>query len=382
MRATRALIHLDHLRHNIALVREHTGRRICMPVKAGAYGHGALPAARTALAAGVEYLAVATVPEGEELRKGGIAAPILLLSIPLPEEIPALAAAGLEPLAGDEEYIDALEKAAANPRRADLSGAEKSGLSGRKLPVHLKIDTGMGRIGCGPGEAAALASRIAGSKSLRLAGIATHLAASDSTLESDAAYTEKQLDAFRSAVESVRARGVDPGVVHAANTGGVCFYPGAWFDMVRPGILLYGYAPEDPRGRPALGVQPLMELESRLSFIKEVKKGRTVSYGRTWTAGEDTLLGTIPAGYADGLSRGLGNNWSVLAGGTERPLAGRICMDQCMIDLGRDSDARRWDPVTIFGGRIHAGIMAERLGTIPYEVTCAVSGRVPRVYVD
>jgi len=392
LRATRALIHLDHLRENIALVKEKTGKRICMPVKADAYGHGALTIAKTALASGVEYLAVATVGEGEELRRGGITSPIMLLSIALPEEIDSFIAADMEPFAGDIDYIKALESHA--------------GKSGKKLPVHLKVDTGMGRIGCSPGDAPVLASYIEKSKNLKLAGTATHFAVSDSEKSEDREYTKQQLETFRIAVESIKNAGIDPGIVHAANTGAVTFHNDTWFDMIRPGILLYGYAPlcfnaaqqeqgfhpDDENGKPALAVKPLMELKSALVFIKDIKKGQSLSYGRTWIAGEDTRIGTLPLGYGDGLFRSLSNNWHVRVGekvpqtqGREdlRPLVGRICMDQCMVDLGKDSTARRWDPVTIFGGLApHAGIMASRLNTIPYEITCNVNKRVPRVYVD
>lgn len=340
-----------------------------MPLKADAYGHGALELAKTALAAGVKYLAVATVGEGAALRQGGIEAPVLLLSIPLPEEITELAASDMEVLAGDEEYIEALEQEAAR--------------TGKRIRIHLKIDTGMGRIGCTPAMAPVLASRIAESKNLMLAGTATHLAVSDSLAAKDRAFTNRQLEAFSAAVEGIKAAGVDPGLVHAANTGAVTFYSGAWFDMVRPGILLYGYAPRDETGCAALAVKPLMELVSSLVFIKPIAKGTTVSYGRTWKAKTGTIIGTLPIGYADGLPRGLGNTWRILAGGVLRLLVGRICMDQCMVDLGQDSGLRRWDRVTIFGGGApHAGIMASLLGTIPYEITCNINKRVPRIYID
>jgi len=366
-RATRALIHLDHLKENIALVRQKTGVRICLPVKADAYGHGSIPIAKKALEAGVEYLAIATVQEGEELRNAGITAPVILLSIPLPEEIDSLIAANLEPLAGDDEYIEALE-----------SRARKAG---KIAALHLKIDTGMGRIGCRAEDALRLAGRIEKSGSLTLAGIATHLASSDSLKSEDRAYTKKQLDIFTSVINSIIAAGINPGIIHAANTGAVTFYNDSWFDMVRPGILLYGYAPQGQDGNPAMAVRPLMELTSCISLIKTIKKGESVSYGRTWTAEEDTLVGTIPLGYGDGLPRLISNNWHVQLRAGMAPLVGRICMDQCMVDLGRDSTARRWDPVTIFGGTApHAGIMALRLGTIPYEITCNINKRVPRVY--
>jgi alanine racemase len=366
MRATRAIIHLDHLRENIALVKEKTGCMLCMPVKADAYGHGALPVSRTALASGASCLAVATVAEGEELRRGGISAPVLLLSIGLPEEIPQIVDAELEPLAADGEYIEAL---AAEAKRA-----------GKRLGLHLKIDTGMGRIGCRPSEAAKLAARIAGDPHLRLAGTATHFAVSDSPGEDQRAYTEKQLAAFLEAVKNIEAAGIDPGLVHAANTGAVTFHNNSWFTMVRPGILLYGYPPCS-EGKPVMAVKPLMELVSSVVFIKTLRKGESVSYGRTWTAEEDTVIGTLPLGYADGLPRAVGNKWQVLAGNELRPLVGTICMDQCMVDLGKHTSLKRWDQLTVFGGRApHAGDLAARAGTIPYEITCNINKRVPRVY--
>jgi alanine racemase len=338
-----------------------------MPVKADAYGHGSAPIAKKALESGVEYLAIATVREGEELREAGITAPVMLLSIPLPEEIDALMAANLDAMAGDDEYIDALE-----------SHARKAG---KKAALHLKIDTGMGRLGCRPDDALRLAGRIEKSAHLALAGVATHLAVADSLKTEDRAYTQKQLDLFVSAINSITEAGINPGIIHAANTGAVTFYNESCFDMVRPGILLYGYAPCGEDGKPAMAVRPLMELTSCLSLIKTIKKGESVSYGRTWTADKDTLIGIIPLGYGDGLPRLLSNNWQIQLGGGMVPLVGRICMDQCMVDLGEGSAARRWDPVTVFGGTApHAGIMASRLGTIPYEITCNINKRVPRVY--
>jgi alanine racemase len=370
MRATRAVIHLDYLRDNIDLVRKKTGVSICVPVKADAYGHGALRIARTALAAGARYLAVATVAEAEELREGGISAPILLLSVPIPEEIPRIIDAALEVLAGDAEYIDALAEAARSVRRG--------------VAVHLKVDTGMGRIGCRPEEAGKLAAHIA-DQGFFLAGTATHLAVSDSTAENDRAFTAFQLDRFRTALEGIRALGIDPGIIHAANTGAVTFHEDAWFDMVRPGILLYGYAPPDGKGKPSMPVKPLMELESRIVFVKKIRKGESVSYGRIWTAPEDTFVGTIPAGYADGVPRQLSGKWELYVDspgqGSLRPLVGRICMDQCMVDLGPSPAASRWDRIVVFGGPApDAGVLASRVGTIPYEICCNINKRVPRVY--
>jgi alanine racemase len=370
MRATRAIIHLDAFRHNIRVVRSRigAGRKLCVPVKADGYGHGAVPMAKTAVEEGAAFLAVATVEEGAELRKAGIDAAILLLSVPVPEEIPDLIAHRLSPLVGDADFVKALGAASGSP--AD------------PLRVHLKVDTGMGRVGCPPDAAAELARVIAAQPGLRLEGVATHLAVSDSLDPEDRRYTGEQLGRFASAVAAIRAAGVDPGLVHAANTGAVAFHEDAFFDMVRPGILLYGYPPAGAEN--TLPVRPVMELVSSVVFIKQVRKGESVSYGRTWIADRDTLIATIPAGYGDGLPRRLsGQGFKVRVNGAWRPLAGRICMDQCMLDLGPGAAVRRWDAVTLFGGdALSAAALADMLGTISYEITCGINKRVPRVYAD
>jgi alanine racemase len=242
----------------------------------------------------------------------------------------------------------------------------------------------MGRIGCRPGEAAALAASIGALKSLSLEGTATHLAVSDSTAEEDILYTKKQLALFREAVESIKNTGLDPGIIHAANTGAVTFHADSFFNMVRPGILLYGYAPAGA----SMAVEPVMEVDTRIVFIKRVRKGESLSYGRTWTAPEDTVIATLPIGYGDGFPRLLSGDHSVLIGDRLYPLAGRICMDQCMVNLGPDSTVQRWETVTVFGGgpavsgaaAPHAGDLAAKLRTIPYEITCNINKRVPRVY--
>ncbi|MDR1637784.1 MAG: alanine racemase, partial [Treponema sp.] len=290
MRASRALIHLDLFRENIRAVKKRVGDgpKLCVPVKADAYGHGALPLARAALEAGAEYLAVAFVQEGAELRAGGIEAPILLLSQPLEEEFSEFIGLDLIPFVSDIDFIGRLARAAE--------------ARGKKPVVHLKIDSGMGRAGCRPGEAAGLAARIVSTGVLRLGGTVTHLAVSDSPAPEDRAYTKTQLTRFREAVDSVKAAGFDPGIVHAANSGALVFHEDSWFDMVRPGILLYGYPPAGSGG--AVPVKPVMELRSAVTLIKKLSRGEAVSYGRTWIAPEDTLIATIPLGYGDGLRRG------------------------------------------------------------------------------
>jgi alanine racemase len=367
MRATRAVIYLNRLIRNIQAVRQRVGeqRLICMPVKADAYGHGSIWVAKTALEAGVQYLAVATVNEGIQLRKAGIDAPILLLSIPQPEELLDMAVNNLIPFITDREFAAETAKAAAR--------------AGKRLLVHIKIDTGMGRVGVYPEAAADLADFVVSQAALRYAGTATHLAVADSTAKADIQFTRAQLAQFQKALESIKQAGIDPGIVHAANSGAVILHEEAWLDMVRPGIILYGYSPlgiDDT----TIPLKPVMELKSRIAFIKKIKAGETVSYGRRWTAGEDSWIGTIPLGYADGLPRALAN-FSVQIRGRLYPLAGRVCMDQCMVNLGQDTDIRRWDEVTLFGASFaSAAHVAEKVGTIPYEVTCNISRRVPRVY--
>jgi alanine racemase len=273
--------------------------------------------AETALEEGAAFLAVATVGEGALLREAGITAPVLLLSIPIPEEIPELIANKLIPLVGDKDFIRELA--------ASRSLAAERG--GEPLSVHLKVDTGMGRVGCPPESAAELAALIAGSKGLTLGGVATHLAVSDSLVPDEVRYTKEQLARFSGAVESIRKAGIDPGIVHAANTGAVAFHEDAFLDMVRPGILLYGYAPDG--AETVQPVKPVMELVSQIVFIKRVKKGETVSYGRTWTADRDTTIATIPVGYGDGLPRRLSGDFSVRIHGAVDRKSTRLNSSHC-----------------------------------------------------
>ena len=370
---TRAIIHLDRFLSNFNAVKSRIEqRRICVPVKANAYGHGALQIAKTSLETGAFCLGVATVDEGTELRKGGIKAPILLLSQTHMQEIPAVIDAALTPLISDSLYADALNERAAAAKI--------------RLPVHIKIDTGMGRIGCSAEDALGLARHIAGCSGLDLAGTATHFAVSDSADAQDIACTQTQISRFKEAVNAIRAAGIDPGIVHAANSGAVILHPDSWFDMVRPGILLYGYktveesgAPEFPRE--PLKAEPVMELQSTVVLIKKIKKGESVSYGRTWIANQDTNIAVLPVGYADGFPRIVSGKWQVVIRGNAYPQVGRISMDQCCVDLGPDTDVRRWDEAVIFGGNAKsAAVLAAAIGTIPYEITCNINNRVPRVF--
>ena len=381
---TKAIIYLDRFLRNFHSVKARIGQtRVCVPVKADAYGHGALEIAKISQEAGAFCLGAATVTEGVELRKGGINIPILLFSQPHPNEIQEIIKTRLIPMISDEEFAFALNI--------------KAGENKCTIPVHLKIDTGMGRIGCRPEEALSLARCIDSCSELEFAGVATHFAVSDSTDEQDIAYTQTQLSIFNKAVTAIRDAGIDPGIVHAANSGAVILHPDTWLDMVRPGIFLYGYktaeesaAPPELRqklsGFEPLHAQPVMELKTTVSLIKKIKKGESVSYGRTWTAPYDTQIAILPIGYDDGLPRLASNKWQVVIDGKTFPLVGRITMDQCCADLGPDSNIRRWKEAVIFGGLSpgcpvkDAAALADVAGTIPYEITCNINKRVPRVY--
>jgi len=388
---TRAIIHLDRFKENFDSIRTRVGkeRHICVSVKANAYGHGALEIAKKSLKAGAYCLGITTVSEGAELRKGGITAPILLFSQPHPSDIQQIIKLNLIPFVSDEEFATALSKKAV---------AEK-----KKLKVHIKIDTGMGRIGCSVKEAVPLARHITSCPRLELAGTATHLAVSDSINRQDIDYTRQQLSNFKKAVTGIKNAGINPGIVHAANSGGIILHPESWLDMVRPGILLYGYKAAEEYELPlndmkklckykAILVEPVMEFRSNVVLIKSIKKGESVSYGRTWVAEQDTFIAILPVGYADGLPRLASNRWYVSIGGFFYPLIGRICMDQCCVDIGPEPIVNRWDEAIIFGSdyipeqqdlpivKHSASALADSVRTIPYEITCNINKRVPRVY--
>lgn len=383
MRATQAHIHLQNLQYNIETIRSflREGTRICIPVKADGYGHGATRVAIAAIKSGADFLAVASVQEGIELREAGIVAPILSLSLPTPDEIPSIIVHSITPLVFDPDFISEL-------------GAEAAKMH-RTIPVHLKIDTGMGRIGCPHECALDIARHIVAQKSLFLEGVCTHFAASDSLAADDCAYTKTQLSRFTAAVEAIRSAGINPGIRHCASSAATLLYPETHFDMVRPGIIVYGYFPDEGSDNEqiqkhlaqkcdrAVAFKPVMELQTQVVAIKRVKKGDAISYGRTWIAAEDTDIATLPIGYADGLLRRLSPALSVLINGKRYPVVGRICMDQCMVNLGTTHDVKRWDVVTIFGpqnGSPTAADLAQMAQTIPYEITCGINKRVPRVY--
>lgn len=382
MTQTVAEINISNFKRNLAEVRRFVGSsvKICQAVKADSYGHGALMCAKACEESGIEFLSVARSFEGEELRKAGIKSPILLLSLADLTEIDSIVENDITPLVFDDEYIEAVSKA-----------AKKQGKVG--FQVHLAVDTGMGRIGCFPKDAGRLAKKIVDS-SLGFGGICTHFAVSDSVKESDRDFTELQKKNFLEAVENVEVSGVKSGIRHCAASAALFDRSDLHFDMVRPGIVSYGYYPGDLDekyfgGKVAL--KPVMTLKTKICAIRRLEKGKSISYGRTFSCGKDTWIGVLPIGYADGLSRLLSNKLKVTVNGKEYSQVGRICMDQCMIDLGEDYKedgsgvVNRWDEAMIFGEKEKGATqtaqeIADILGTISYEVTCSVSKRVPRIF--
>jgi len=370
-RATRAIIHLENISHNLDCIKKLTvgSKKICVAVKADAYGHGAVEVSRKALDWGVDFLAVATVPEALILRDAGIRAPIILFSIALDNEIKQIVKYELTPFVADSTYISKIQKEALSQNK--------------NVNLHLKIDTGMGRIGVTPDNAPDLAAEITNLSNLHLEGVCTHFPVSDSPESDDIEFTEKQIRLFSETVSAIKARGINPGICHTANSGAIISHKSAHFDMVRPGICLYGYYPDQRMDKSAADFRPVMEFVSKIAFIKKVKKGTTISYGRTWTAPEDTWIGSIPAGYADGYNRLLSSKGKVLIRGKSYPVAGRVCMDQFMVDLGPDCELELFEDVVLFGpnkGAPDAAGIGEIAGTIPYEVTCNINKRVPRDY--
>lgn len=367
---THVRVHLQNIRSNIEGIRQAIGgqRKILIAVKANAYGHGAIEVSRMAEKMGVDWLGIATVPEGIELRDAGITLPILKFSPAFPQEMRAALQNDITLAVCEQNNIERLNEIAAE--------------TGRECNVHLKVDTGMGRIGVTPNEAPQLALFIEKEcPNLSLDGVFTHLPVSDLA---DIAYTQQQVDLFASTVAGIqKAIGRKIALVHCANSGGVLAHPASWFDMVRPGIMIYGFYPGSETTR-SIELKPGLSFISRVSFVKKVAAGTTIGYGRTWIAPEDTWIATIPVGYADGLNRLFSNKGRVLIKGRSYPIVGRVCMDQSMVDLGPQTEIGVGDEVVLIGHsgdlEISAYEWAHKLNTITYEVTCQINHRVQRLF--
>jgi alanine racemase len=380
MRCTKAIIYTENLKNNISEIKKNLkpGVKLCCAVKANGYGNDAVNSARTAETMGAAYLAIATVSEGIELRKAGIRTDLLLLSPCCPEEFSDLLENSITPLVFDQEVISALNITA-------------SRLKKKNCPVFLAVDTGMGRIGCYPEEAAELAKKIAETENLELKGMITHFAVSDGISAENKAFTAKQFESFMTAIENVRREGIDPGIrTCAASAAGIAM-PEYQLDMIRPGIILYGYYADEVTKEYLeskgikLNLKPVMQFETEVAAIRRFSPGQSVSYGRTWKADKETDIAVLPVGYADGLLRRNSPGLKVTINGKAYPIVGRICMDQCMADIGKDNpDVKRWDKAIIFGPKEKGSIfdaddIAKMTGTISYEIMTSVSSRVKRI---
>ena len=362
-----AEIDLGAIEHNLKAVKSciRGGARLCAVVKANAYGHGAQAVARKAVEAGADYLAVAALSEASELRAAGFTTPILILGLVPPESAAEIVANDITQAVCDMETAAALSAEAKRQNKT--------------AKVHLKVDTGMGRIGIRPEDAGAMARRMREFPGLEIEGVFSHFAAADSR---DKSYTKQQLDAFCRAVDNMKEQGIEPAIRHIAESAAILEIPEAHFDMVRAGIIEYGLWPSDEVTHP-VELRPAMRLCARIAFIKTVLPGESIGYGRTFTAKRESRIATLPLGYADGYIRAYGKRGEVELRGKRAPIAGRVCMDQVMIDVTDIPGAEVGDEVTLFGSpSLTADEAAGWLDTINYEVTCMVSGRVPRVYVD
>ncbi|MGC8861155.1 MAG: alanine racemase [Armatimonadota bacterium] len=365
---TTAEIDLSAIRDNLRAIlsRVGPGVKIIPAVKANAYGHGAVPVSRVCLEAGADALGVACIEEAIELRKANISAPILILGCSLPCAADAIVEHDVIATCCDLSFARALSESAV--RR------------GATASVHIKVDTGMGRIGIWPEEAVEFARKIAALPNVSVDGIFTHFPSAD---EPDRSFTLSQIAAFRKIVDVVRE--YFPAVLaHASNSAGILAYPEADFDAVRPGIMLYGCYPSDhvPRDIP---IREALTLKTRIVFLKQCPPGTCISYGRTHSLRRRSVIATIPIGYADGYSRRLSNRGEAAVRGVRVPIVGRVCMDQTMIDVTEVPGVAVGDEVVLYGGGydyLHLRRIADLVETIPYEVLCALGSRVARVYLN
>ena len=373
---TVAQINLKAIEHNIAQIRKIIGkdRKILAAVKANAYGHGDAEVAKIAVNSGVDYLGVANITEAIHLRRADINIPILILGCSFKYEIGDILSYNISPTIADLDFAEELNRKATE--------------FPNKVVVHVKIDTGMGRIGPRFEHAVDFVKELAKLENLFLEGIFTHFPSSD---EADKSFSLLQIKRFKDILDKLETSGISIPVKHMANSGAILSPEGfrgihdSFLDMVRTGLMLYGAYPS-PYVSKDIRLEPALTLKTRVVFIKEVKPGSTISYGRTYTAKAKSRLATLPIGYGDGYSRLLSNKGEVLIKGKRAPIVGRVCMDQSIVDVGKIPEVRVGDEVVLIGRqgqeRISAEEIAKKTGTIPHDVFCMISKRVPRVYIN
>ncbi|HHW09688.1 MAG TPA: alanine racemase [Firmicutes bacterium] len=362
-------IDLAAIRHNVRqLLAANKGRALLAVVKADAYGHGAIEVARVALSAGAAWLGVVSAEEGAALRRAGITAPILILGAFFPGEESFIFSHRLTPAVATEESLVSLCRWAAT----------RTG--GEPPTVHLKVDTGMGRLGFRLPEVVRAAGTLA-AHGVRIDGLFTHLATAD---EADLAYAHQQLAAFAEIRRRLLERGIAPRWLHAGNSAALARLPMAEDNMVRSGISLYGLYPS-PAVPPCLDLRPALSFKARVVAVRRLPAGSTVSYGATYVTKRETNIVTLPVGYADGYNRLFSNKGQVLLGGKKFPIAGRITMNLCMVDAG-DHEVKVGEEAVLLGRQGDEAVTADDLaaaaGTINYEILCMIGRHVPRLYID
>ncbi len=362
-----AEIDLAAIKSNVREIKKglKPGVKFCAVVKADAYGHGAVAVSRAALSAGADRLAVAILGEAIALRKAGFLVPIQVLGYTPEHQARTVAAYDV---AQTVYTIDAA-------RALSAAGLE----TGKKVKVHIKIDTGMGRIGILPEQAGEFAAAVADLPGVEIEGVFSHFATADDT---DKTYARVQYIQFEEALRRISDRGITVPIRHIANSAATLELPETHLDMVRPGIILYGLWPSMEVKR-NIQLIPAMQLKAQIAHIKRVAPGTAISYGRTYVAAQDCQIATLPIGYADGWTRLLSGKTSILINGRRAPLVGRICMDQCMADVSGIPDLNVGDTATLFGvPELSADEVAGILGTINYELVCMIGKRVPRTYIN
>ena len=370
LKRTWAEIDLDALGHNYRALRAQMGprARFLGVVKADSYGHGAVHISRELEALGAEYLAISSVDEAQELRRGGVGLPILQLGLTPADQTGAVIKSGVTQ--------------AVWSKRAAEDFSREAVAAGGRMRAHIKLDTGMSRLGFQCDEAHFDRSleeicRVCALPGLEVEGVFTHFAVSDEDQESSRAYTQLQHQRFEAMLSRLAERGVRFSICHCANSGATVSYPQFAHDMFRPGIITYGIGDQAE----ALGLRPVMSLKTVIGAVKDFAPDTTISYGRTFRTGRPSRVGVLPIGYADGLHRVLSNRWRVWTEAGTAPILGRICMDMCMIDLTDLPGVGEGDVVEVYGPHNSVNEAARLAGTISYELTCAVSKRVPRIYM-
>jgi len=363
-----AEVNLDHIKFNLNQVKKNVPEEtlIMAVVKADAYGHGVIPVAEAAVEAGADRLAVALPEEGQELREAGFELPIQILGEVLPGQVSILVNNELIPTISKIETVELLDKL-----------AEEKGITKK---VHVKVDTGMGRIGVFPDNAVNFIKEIMSFKNIEIEGLMTHFAKAD---EEDKDYTYNQWDQFQMVIDRLSEENIEIPIKQAANSATIIDLPHMALNMVRPGIMMYGLRPSHEVDQD-FTLKPALSWKAKIVYIKEVPPGTGISYGATYITEDKAKIATIPMGYADGYSRLLSNKGEVLINGQRAPIRGRVCMDQFMVDVTHIDDVKVGDEVILIGKQGNAEFsateMADIIGTINYEITCDITKRVPRIY--